>query len=304
MSVHLLWVTSLILALLGLILPVLQAGVARIRESRALNRRVRLRLTRQETDTQELDVIAHGAVEQMLIRAGLNASLLRVILVITGGLAAIVALVLLRGWIEAAVALVSLVLIVATLWRIRHEQLRRRIFEALPAIVDSVLRSLSAGRSVEQSLISAFAEAPPVFDLLNLRLRNAVQQGRDYSRVLDEFGALYDIPVMAQIAIALRTSAHFGSSVRPMLREVSKAIRSRQELRREFMAATSETRFTAVVFALLPPGLAIYIVLINENFARVLLDTDAGHTMVLIAVVLQVLGSLFIWRLIRGVGRG
>jgi len=42
----------------------------------------------------------------------------------------------------------------------------------------------------------------------------------------------------------------------------------------------------------------------NEEFSEALLHTSTGHTMMITAGVLQVLGTLLIWNLIRGVGRG
>lgn len=86
--------------------------------------------------------------------------------------------------------------------------------------------------------------------------------------------------------------------------EVAKAIRSRQDLRREFMAATAETRFTAVAFAIIPPGLAAYMVILNDGFSAQLLDTNAGQTLLWMSGILQLIGIVFIWRLIQGVGRG
>jgi tight adherence protein B len=43
--------------------------------------------------------------------------------------------------------------------------------------------------------------------------------------------------------------------------------------------------------------------LINEKYAEVLLNTDTGHTMLMIAGILQGVGVLVIWRMIQGVGR-
>ena len=69
------------------------------------------------------------------------------------------------------------------------------------------------------------------------------------------------------------------------------------------MAATAETRFTAAAFALLPLGLAAYMILMNENYSRVLLDTSTGHVMLAVAGALQGLGVIVLWRMIQGVGR-
>jgi tight adherence protein B len=206
----------------------------------------------------------------------------------------------------ALVALITAGLIAIALWmywRFRFQQQRRRIYEELPALIDTTLRYLSAGRSLDNALVESFNDAPPVFHPLAFRLRNAVEAGRDYTSLFEDFGGLYRIPSLVLVSIALRTSSRFGSSIRPVLGQVATSLRSQQELRREFMAATAETRFTAAAFALLPLGLAAYMILINENYSRVLLDTETGHMMLAIAGALQGLGVIIIWRMIQGVGR-
>jgi len=50
-------------------------------------------------------------------------------------------------------------------------------------------------------------------------------------------------------------------------------------------------------------GMAVYMMLINEKYADVLLRTDTGHTMLIIAGVLQGIGVVIIWRMVQGVGR-
>lgn len=306
MSSQGMWLLALILGFLALSVLLMQLVIGQVRYSRNLKHKSLARLNPQTVTTEDTNRtgIVLGPLENLLIRAGIRMSPGKLLLAGLGLLVIVVAIVMLRGVLEAVVAVFSVAIIGITLWRVKYERLRRQIFEELPGIVDATLRSLSAGRSVEQSLVVAFGDASTVFEPLNFRLRGAISQGRDYTRILDDFAALYSIPPLTQMAIALRTSAHFGSSVRPVLQEVSKAIRSRQELRREFMAATAETRFTAVVFAVLPPGMGVYIVLMNEEFADVLLNTSTGHTMMATAGVLQLLGSILIWNLIRGVGRG
>lgn len=305
MSAQLLLLASIAFGFLAVLALLLQLVVGQFAAVSGIKKRIRHRLLPESIPAEKKKAgIDLGPFEQLLLRAGINWSTSRVALgaVVVVGL--IIATAMLRGWVEASVALFFAVVASVTLWKVKYEKQRRQIFVELPMIVDATLRSLSAGRSVEQSLILAFADASPVFDYLVFRLRGAVSQGRDYTQVLDSFAELYDIPPMTQVALALRTSTRFGSSVRPVLQEVSKAIRARQELRQEFMSATAETRFTAIVFALMPPGMAVYIVLMNEDFAETLLNTSTGHTMLITAGVLQLIGTGLIWNMIRGVGRG
>lgn len=304
MSALALLAASQTLAVLALITVALQWLWARRRHDKALNESVRRRLeTRTDLSTDTVARVLVTPLESVLIRADIHLS--RNYLVVLG-------LVILIFLIVAAitngplVALITAGLIAVALWmywRFRFQQQRRRIYEELPGLIDTTLRYMSAGRSLENALVESFNEAPPVFDPLAFRLRSAVEAGRDYTSLFEDFGALYRTPSLVLVSIALRTSARFGSSIRPVLSQVAASLRSQQELRREFMAATAEIRFTAAAFALLPLGLAAYMILMNESYSEVLLNSSTGHTMLAIAGGLQALGVIIIWRMIQGVGR-
>lgn len=304
MTDQVLWFLSLLAGTGALMVMLAQMIVGRLLIGANVKKRVKSRLARETNAAEERStVIDLGPIQNLLLRAGIRISgaklMLFAVLIITGVLLAFIY----RGWVEALVLVFFIAIAMVTLWRVKFEKQRRTIYEELPSILDNMLRSISVGRSVEQSIVMAFADASPVFDPMVFRLRNAVAQGRDYTEVLDAFAGFYQVPAFTQVSIALRTSSRFGSSVRPILFEVARAIRSQQELRREFLAATAETRFTAVVFALLPPALAVYMVVLNEQFSEKLLQSDVGHTLLTVSGGLQLLGIFMIWNLIRGVGR-
>ncbi|PCM44263.1 type II secretion system F family protein [Marinobacter sp. ANT_B65] len=306
MTAQLVWMGSLVAGMAALLLMLGQLFAGQALAEARVRKQIRQRLQPAAARDKGLaPAVANlGGMEGILMRAGINPKSSKTLVFALIVIFLILGLGFSRGWIEAGVAAFSVVTASVTLWRMRFERQRRQIFEELPGILDGLLRSISVGRSAEQSIVTSFSDGSPVFDPLVRRLKSAVSQGRDYTLVLDGFAKLYQIPPLTQLAIAFRTSSRFGSSIRPVLQEVAKAIRSQQELRREFLAETAETRFTAVVFAIMPPGLGVYMVVINEQFSDKLLETDAGHTLLYISGGLQLFGILLILKLISGVGRG
>ncbi len=277
----------------------------RRRQKVLLSDRVRQRLQQRTEIAVEpaMARVASSPLDRVLLRADIRLS--RVQLTLLAAVTFIlVALVLASSGVIPSLVVLALIIASAWLyWRFRFQQQRRAIFESLPGIMDSTLRYMDAGRSLEASLQESFNDAPTVFAPLTFRLRSAIDAGRDYTGLFDDFSRLYQVPSLVMVSIALRTSSRFGSSVRPVLQQVASSLRSQQELRREFMASTAETRFTAGAFTLLPLGMAAYMMLINEKYAEVLLHTDTGHTMLIVAGILQGLGVIVIWRMVQGVGR-
>lgn len=304
MNTQLIWLLCLLAGVAAVLVIMLQLTLSRLLAADDIKKRTTRRLAPEVRVEQKPSVIDLGPLQSVLLRAGFRVSGVRILLQAIILLATLLAVFILQGLVEVLVSLFFVITALVTTWRVKFERQRRQIFEELPGILDGMLRSISVGRSVEQSIVNAFSDASPVFDPMVFRLKNAVSQGRDYTLVLDAFASFYQIPAFTQIAIALRTSSRFGSSVKPVLFEVAKAIRSQQELRREFMAATAETRFTAIVFAIMPPGLAVYMVVLNEQFSEKLLHSEVGHTLLMVSGGLQLLGIVMIWNLIRGVGRG
>jgi len=294
-----------LLGIIAVLTVLMQLGWFRYRQRSLLTERVRQRLQqRMEIGGEQGQVrVVAGPLERLLLRADIRLSRVQLSLL---GIVIFLLLVLVLASSGLIAAAVVLALVAASLWmywRFRFQQQRRMIFESLPGIMESTLRYMSAGRSLEASLLEAFQDAPPVFAPLTFRLRSAIESGRDYTGLFEDFSRLYQVSSLVLVSIALRTSARFGSSIRPVLEQVATSLRSQQELRREFLASTAETRFTAGAFTLLPLGMAAYMMLINEKYAEVLLNTDTGHTMLMIAGILQGLGVLVIWRMIQGVGR-
>ena len=276
------------LAALSILMLGVQLLWLRYRERRGINEHVRQRMSEIVVLADDTEKTAKlNGFEKVLLRADIRLSRAKLATIAGLILVFIASVAVLRGGLVAAITALIVAVCLLMYWRFRFQKQRRLIYEELPGIIDSVLRYMSAGRSLESALVEAFKEASEVFSVLEFRLRSAVESGRSYTELFDEYAQLYKVPPLILVSIALHTSARFGSSIQPVFRQVADSLRSQQELRRVFLAATAEIRFTAAVFALLPMGLAAYMVLMNEKYSAVLLQADTGHMMLGVAGALQ-----------------
>ena len=304
MSSHIWFLGALLVGLLAVLLLLVQLGWGQWRSQRRIAQSITTRLTSaSEVAGPGGARVDLGPLERVLVQADIRWSMQRLLMITLVLLGVLAVIALTRGVVVFLVVLFFIVIAIGAWWRMRFQKQRQTIHEELPGVVDAVLRNIDAGRSLEHSLIAAFDESSLVFSPLVFRLRNAVEAGREYTRLFEDFSELYKVPAMVLVAIALRTTSRFGSSIRPVLEQVSTSLRTQQAMRREFLAASAETRFTAVTFAVLPPALAAFMVLVNEEYSDVLLSTSTGHSLLITAGILQVLGMVVIWRMIQGVGR-
>lgn len=295
------------LAIVAVITVVLQAWLMEVRRRALIKRVARERLVIQEESEllkdDQVITLASGYLEKAFIRAGVQLTQFRLTVFILIAITVTLGVGAIFGVMLMLFTPFLLALAILVFFRFQYQRRRRVIYESLPTIVDGVVRSVDAGRSLEQALVESFATAPDVFEPLVFRLRSATESGRDYTHLMDQFAELYEIPPLVFVAVALRTSSRFGSSIRPVLKQVSESLRAQEQLRREFMAATAETRLTALIFAVLPPGLGVVAVMMNESFKEVLFHTPAGNKMLMIAAGLILTGGLIILRMVQGVGR-
>jgi tight adherence protein B len=188
------------------------------------------------------------------------------------------------------------------LWLLRQAKKRIILILAqLPLFLDQVLRGLGTGRSMEGALRLAAEETPvPLKEIIDRVLR-ANELGADLGETIQETADLYRINELYLLALAIRINRTYGSSVRDLLQNVVKMIHDREAARRELRALTGETRVTAWVLGLLPPGMAVYIMAMNPKYLESMWQDPSGQVMLVIAVVLQIAGAFVLWRMIKSI---
>lgn len=240
-------------------------------------------------------------VEQLFWRAGIEANSRQVM----AGLLAMTMIALLGGvWKGIVIALSAPVIIILLIYLWLLHKAKKRIvliLAQLPLFLDQVLRGLGTGRSMEGALSLAADETPaPLKDIITRVLR-AGKLGADLGEAIQEAADLYRINELYLLALSIRINRSYGSSVRDMLQNVAKMIHDREAARGELRALTGETRVTAWVLGLLPPGLAVYIMLMNPRYLETMWQDASGRILLMIAVGLQLAGAFTLWRMIKSI---
>jgi tight adherence protein B len=103
--------------------------------------------------------------------------------------------------------------------------------------------------------------------------------------------------VAAVVAVAMR----FGGRSDQILDRMSAFMRDVEQARDELSALSAEVRLSAWVLALLPLGLAAFIILFNNALFMTMWHDPIGVRLLLGAVVLQVGGSYWLYRMARAI---
>ena len=204
------------------------------------------------------------------------------------------------GGFAAGVVVLFAELAMAYLWALRREAARRvKTMEQLPDFIEFMMRSLSAGNSLEEALYSATADAEEPARSLFLSVSRQVRLGAPIEDVLEQAAEIHKIQDIRVMAMAARVNRRYGGSLKRIFKSLVQAIRERDAAARELRALTAETRFSAVVLAVVPLLLSVYILMQNPDYYLEMWNQTRGRGLLLFSVVLQATGILVIWRMLH-----
>nr|WP_221301358.1 type II secretion system F family protein [Pseudoxanthomonas broegbernensis] len=183
--------------------------------------------------------------------------------------------------------------------RRRIERRQQALLRQLPDFLDHMVRLAALGNSLPMAFQSAAAHAPPPLrDLLDATLA-ASRTGLDLDRALAQASQPTGLRVLHVLAVVLGTGMRVGGRTDQVLQRMSDFMHDLQQARQELSATTSETRASAWVIGLLPPLCALLMAFASPEFFQPMVDEPLGHRLLLIALAMEVIGALLLYRLAR-----
>ena len=224
----------------------------------------------------------------------------RIVLRLLIGLAALLPLAWLFAGGFAGTALVLFGIVIGWFVLVRRAAARRRqIIQQFPGFLESTIRVLAAGNTIEEALAAASREAPEPTRAMFISVGRQVRLGAPIEAVLMETAEIHQLPDLKVMALAASINRKFGGSLRNVLRSLINGVRARENAARELRALTAETRFSALVLAIIPVVLMLYIVWQNPEYYVQMWAELRGRSILIGAVVLQLIGMVVIYRMMR-----
>ncbi|MNG87254.1 Bacterial type II secretion system protein F domain protein [compost metagenome] len=283
------------LALLGVSVRLFYSGMRKSGEERILQR------LGQVQESSALTPSRRDWLDRLLQRAGIERRNDRLLIWLAIGLLTALLCGRILGW-AAGVGLVLLAPLLIWLylgWRYRRRV--QRMIEQLPVLLDHSVRSLKAGRTLNDAVLGAIdASRDPLHGALQ-RVRRNVQMGVSLDDAMSDLAELYEQDELRLFALGLRINHRYGGNASELLENLIKLIREREQGSRQLRAMTGETRMTATVLGLLPVGMAGYFLISNPNYLLAMWQDGNGQFLLLGAFILQVLGCLVLWRMLRSI---
>jgi tight adherence protein B len=198
--------------------------------------------------------------------------------------------------------LLMLAVVCALIWGVLARRAARRhakLLEQLPLYLESVMRVLSAGNTLEEALAASARESPEPLRPLMLSLGRQVRLGAPVEQVLMELGDIHRLRDFKVMALASGINRRYGGSLRDIFKSLVQAIRQREVASRELRALTAETRFSALVLSVVPVTISLYIYIQNPDYYSAMWVDLAGRVTLMASITLQVLGVFVIMNMMR-----
>ncbi len=175
---------------------------------------------------------------------------------------------------------------------------RLRQFDAsLPRAMELIANSMKAGQSVAQSLAAVTDNAgPPVSDEFVLA-RREIELGASLESALNNMVKRIGSNDLKLMVMVITIQRSVGGDLPAILITLADTMRQRDELRQEIMAATAQSRATALIITLLPIVAALLLYFIVQDYFRPMLVNPLGWAMLVLAGFLLFVGNVIIRRL-------
>jgi len=183
--------------------------------------------------------------------------------------------------------------------QVRYQQKVAKIIGQIPLFIDQVVRGLVTGRNLEGAIKLAAEDLQMPLRELILKAQKNVELGADLGDALKEVAQFHDIKELHLLAMTIHSSRVYGGSPRDMLESIVNLIRQREQAQNELRAMTGETRVTAWVLGAVPGLLVSYILWQSPDYMMSMWHDATGQVILMAGAVMQVLGVLVMWRMIK-----
>lgn len=217
-----------------------------------------------------------------------------------GGLAFVIQENLLTTAIGALLGAAAPV-VVAVVIRSRRQA---EMLKQLPAMLDELARAARTGRSLEKCLALVADDTPQPLGGELRRCTRRLDLGVSITDALGELPLRTGLPSANVLVSALAVHRETGGDLVKVLERLAQTLRTRIQFQGRLQAATAASRATALLMLVVPPAVLAFFIFRDPDYLTNLMQSEWGIRVTLTAAALQVIGSLWVVRILKHSGQG
>src|ERR1700687_2964636 len=171
-------------------------------------------------------------------------------------------------------------------------------FEAgLPRAMELMANSMKAGQSLAQSLRAVTENAsPPVSDEFGLA-RREIELGASIESALGNMVKRIGSSDLRLVVMVITIQHSVGGDLPAILTTLADTMKQRAEMRAETLAATAQSRASALIITLLPIAAALGLYFLVPSYFRPMFLSPVGWFILVVAAFMLAVGNVLIRRL-------
>ena len=182
---------------------------------------------------------------------------------------------------------------------VRISRRRAAFAEQIDDTVQLLAGGLRAGHGLARTLASVAGESEsPMHEELT-RVVNETRLGRGLPDAMSSTAARMRSADFEWMAQAIAINQETGGNLAEVLDQVGATIRERNQIRRQVKALSAEGRLSGVILVALPICVFLFLLIIRPGYLSGFFTNPLGIIALVLAVVLVVLGSLWVSRVTK-----
>lgn len=181
----------------------------------------------------------------------------------------------------------------------RRQQRNARLSRQLPEAIDTMVRSLQAGKPLLQCWCDMGLTLGSPMCLICREIHLKLEYGGDLDQVLREVGNNVASDEVRFFLTSLSIQSKSGGNLVVLLQDQAELLRERLNLREKIRILSAESRLSAWIMSLMPFAVIGVMYYLSPQTVSLLWTTPGGRLMLQTGVALQLVGLFWIWRLVR-----
>ena len=170
--------------------------------------------------------------------------------------------------------------------------------EQIPDILTLLVGALRAGYGLNQSMALLIDQLPAPASKEFARVMQAIGLGIPVQRALTDMAERVGSVDWDMVVTAINVQYETGGNLAQTLETIGVTVRDRLRLLRDIRVMTAQQRLTGYVLVLLPIAIGLIFYLINDEYIKRLFEPGWIRLLPLGAVILQIIGFLWIRRIV------
>lgn len=205
------------------------------------------------------------------------------------------------GWAGLLLGFVLGLLGVMAYLMVLASRRQERMVDQLPGFLDAIVRLVTIGNSLGAAFQTASQALDAPLSEAMARAANLNRSGMELDEALHAVAGLYRLRELGLLAAITSLALRFGGRSDQVLERMAVFMRDLRQARQELTAMSAEIRLSAWILALLPVGVALFIVVFNNALFMTMWHDGTGRVMLAGAVVLQIIGTVWLYRMARAI---